>query len=312
MPQKEALYYSLNTFLKNKFHKKIVKLPIDGGFTCPNRDGTISFTGCTFCSGRGSGDFAPSNALPIPEQIAESKLLLQNKWKDASYIAYFQAFTNTYGPVPVLQRKFEEALSCEDIVGLAIATRPDCLSEQVLQLLSSLSKKAYLWIELGLQTANEKTACRINRGYQNACFEEAVKKLRQYGIDVVVHTILGLPGETEADIYHTMDYVSSMDIQGIKLQLLHVIKGTPLAALYKKEPFPLPSQDTYIKWIINCIARLRSDIVIHRLTGDGKQNDLIAPLWSLHKRSILNGITQELSRNSIFQGISCENKHKIT
>lgn len=296
-------YYSLDAYLKGKFHKKIQKLSIDGGFGCPNRDGTLSTNGCSFCSGRGSGDFTGPHGLSVTEQLSYAQSLLSLKWSGCGSIAYFQAFTNTYAPVEELERKYEEALAFPNICGLAIATRPDCVDDDVLNLLTKMNEKTFLWVELGLQTIQEKTARAINRGYSLSCFEHCLEKLRSRGIETVVHTIMGLPGETKEEMLETITYLSQKPIQGIKIQLLHILKNTPLAEQYKKEPFALLSKEEYVFLVCKAIALLRPDIIIHRLTGDGPKESLIAPLWSTNKRDVLNSIHKELKKNGIFQGM---------
>lgn len=297
----EKPYYSLDYFLKNKFQKKMVKLSLDAGFTCPNRDGTINNHGCIFCSARGSGDFTCNPTKSITEQIKIQKKIMSKKWPDAGYIAYFQAFTNTYAPIETLEQKYEEALSCPDISAIAIATRPDCLDEKILSLLKKISKKVYVWVELGFQTSNESTACLINRGYQNHIFETAVKNLNACHIDVVVHVILGLPYETKNDILSTISYVSGQSVQGIKLHMLHVLKNTPLEKIYLENPFSIFSIEEYVSIVCDCIAMLPDHIVIHRLTGDGPKDSLLAPLWGLKKRELLNMIHKKLKEDNLWQ-----------
>lgn len=293
------MYNTLNDFLKQTFHTKVAKLSLDGGFTCPNRE---NGGGCTFCSERGSGEYAGDRRLSIAGQIAQEKERMAKKWKDAKYIAYFQAFTNTYAPVEILRQKYEEALSQPDVVGLAVATRPDCLGPDVLSLFAELQKKTFLWVELGFQTAREETARSIRRGYDNACFAAAVEALHALGVPSVAHTILGLPGEAEADMLATMDYLNRLPIWGIKLHLLYVTAGTPMAADYAKGAFESLSQEAYIRILCRCVARLRPDIVIHRLTGDGPRDSLIAPLWSLKKWEVLNAIHEAMRNGNIIQG----------
>lgn len=296
-------YYTLNYFLRKKFGEKVFKISLDAGFSCPNRDGTISSGGCVFCSKRGSGDFAGHRNFSIPSQFEEIKLMMKKKWKGDKYIAYFQAYTNTYAPVKILREKYEEALRQKGVVGLAIATRPDCLDEEILNLLSEINKKTYLWVELGLQTANDNIAKIINRGYELSVFEKALKELRSRDIDVVVHSILGLPGETKEDMLNTIEYLSHKDIQGIKIHLLHLMKETPLVNMYKKGELKFLTQEEYIDIVCESIAIIRSNIVIHRLTGDAPRNLLIGPKWSLKKWEVLNSIDRELINRNIYQGI---------
>ncbi len=296
-------YHSLNYFLREKFGEKIFKVSLDGGFSCPNRDGTISHGGCIFCSERGSGDFAGSRDFSIDKQFSDIKLMMNKKWKQGKYIAYFQAYTNTYAPVEVLREKYQEAISQEGVVGLAIATRPDCLGEEVLELLEEMSKKLYIWVELGLQTAKDSTAKLINRGYNREVFEEAVKNLRLRGIDVVVHTIFGLPEESSEDMLETVKYISKLPIQGVKFHLLHLMEGTPIVKLYEQGRLKFMSQEEYIELICKSITLLPEDIVVHRLTGDAPRELLIGPMWSLKKWEILNAIDNTLKDNNWYQSL---------
>ncbi|MCR5836831.1 MAG: TIGR01212 family radical SAM protein [Lachnospiraceae bacterium] len=295
-------YNSLNNYLKNRFGTKVYKLSLNAGLTCPNRDGTLSYDGCIFCSAGGSGDFASSATLSITDQIEEAKGKVSRKIKDGLYIAYFQAYTNTYGPIKYLRRIFFEAISHKDIVAISIATRPDCLGDDVLNLLDELNKIKPVFVELGLQTTNEKTASYINRGYDLDCFEAAVIRLHNIGINVVVHVIIGLPGETSKDVFNTINHISSLPINGIKLQLLHVLKNTKLAKDYADNKFKTLKMDDYIKIVAHCIELLPTDIVIHRITGDGPKNLLIAPLWSLNKKHVLNSLNKYFRDNDITQG----------
>ena len=296
-------YRSLNAYYRELFGCKVAKISIEGGFSCPNRDGTLGQKGCIFCSTHGSGDFAEDASLSIREQIEKGKSQTSKKWDSiTSYIAYFQAFTNTYAPVDVLRQKYEEALSQPDIVGISIATRPDCLDDDVLDLLEELSKKTTLWVELGLQTSNDATGALINRGYDNAVFVSAVQRLHRRGILVVAHVILGLPGENAQDARNTIHFLNNLPIHGIKLHLLHVLEHTRLAELYLSgEYIPLEKQE-YLELLCCCIQLLREDIVIHRLTGDGDKNTLLAPKWSLHKRDVLNSLHKMLRNGDVCQG----------
>ncbi|WP_315117213.1 TIGR01212 family radical SAM protein [uncultured Clostridium sp.] len=295
-------YYSLNYFLREKFGCKVYKISLDAGFSCPNRDGKISSGGCVFCSARGSGDFAGDRGYSISRQFNDIKTLMQKKWKEGKYVAYFQAYTNTYASVSVLREKYEEALSHEGVVALAIATRPDCLGEEILDLLEELSRRTYLWVELGLQTVSDETAKIINRGYSLEVFEQALDNLRKRKIDVVVHSIFGLPKENKQDMLKTVKYLSSKDIQGIKFHLLHLMKGTPLVDLYEREEFRFLEKEEYIDIICEAIGLLRRDIVVHRLTGDAPRSLLIGPKWSLKKWEILNAIDNNLEERGICQG----------
>lgn len=295
-------YHSLNYFLREKFGEKVFKISLDGGFSCPNRDGKISKGGCVFCSERGSGDYAGDRHLSISDQFDDIKEMMAKKWKSGKYIAYFQAYTNTYAPVDELRRKYEEALNKEGVVAIAIATRPDCLGEDVLDLLDEINKKVYLWIELGLQTSNDETAKRINRGYKLEVFEEAMKKLKERNIDVVVHDILGLPGETKEDMLNSVNYIAHSGAKGIKLHLLHLMKDTPMVSLYEKGKIEFLSEEDYIDLIVKAVSMLPEDMVVHRLTGDAPRALLIGPMWSLKKWEILNAIDKKLEDEDIWQG----------
>ena len=295
-------YHSLNYFLRNKFNEKIYKISLDGGFTCPNRDGRVAKGGCTFCSARGSGDYAGSRILSITEQFEDRKKMMEKKWKDGKYIAYFQAYTNTYAPVEELKRKYEEALAQENVVALSIATRPDCLDDDVLDFLEELNKKTYLWVELGLQTINDETANNFNRGYDFEVFDRSIKKLQERGIEVVVHTIFGLPGESKEDMLKTINYVAHSGAQGIKFHLLHLMKNTKMAEQYEREEFELLSKEDYIDLICKGVAMIPEEMVVHRLTGDAPRASLIGPMWSLKKWEVLNDIDRALVGNDIWQG----------
>lgn len=305
MAENQELYYSLNNYLKNKFGQKVIKLSLDGGFTCPNRDGKISRTGCIFCSEKGSGDFAAKRTQPIAEQIKSQKELLSRKWPKALYIAYFQAFTNTYAPVEILEKKYREAISQPNIVGIDIATRPDCIDENVINLLKEISKETYVCVELGLQTSNEKTAEFINRGYKNNVFQNTVKLLNSAEIDTVCHIILNLPGENYNDMLNSVKFACSCGIKGIKLQMLNILKGTPLEQIYLKEPFKLFTLEEYTDVVTDLIEYIPKNVVIHRLTGDGPKELLIEPKWILNKRLVLNTITRKLKEKNIVQGKYC-------
>ena len=295
-------YNSLNNYLRNKFGKKVYKISIDGGFTCPNRDGKISTGGCIFCSAKGSGDFATSKSLSITEQIEQGKERVRSKTKDNCFIAYFQAFTNTYAPIDVLESKFTEAINHKDIVALSVATRSDCVDDNVLKLLEKLNKIKPVWIELGLQTIHERTARYIRRGYSLDVFENAVSRLNKIGIRPIVHMIIGLPGESHDEILQTAAYLSHMNISGIKLQLLHVLKNTDLATDYNNGCFKVLELDEYISIVADILQILPADMIIHRITGDGPKNLLIAPLWSANKKNVLNSLNRYLRDNNIIQG----------
>lgn len=298
----EKRYHSMDYDLKQIYNEKVYKITLNGGMSCPNRDGKLGTRGCIFCSAQGSGDFAGSATSSITEQLAKGKEALSKKRPVHSYIAYFQAFTNTYAPVDYLERIFTEAIQDPEVKILSIATRPDCLSPNVLSLLERLNKIKPVWVELGLQTIHEVTASYIRRGYSLDVFEQAVTNLRNIGITVIVHTILFLPGEDEKMMLQTLDYLNHMDIQGIKLQLLHILEGTDLASDYENEPFHSPSMEEYIHLLGTCIAKLRPEITIHRLTGDGPKELLIAPLWTSNKRTVLNTLHSYLKEQDIWQG----------
>ncbi|MGN0522620.1 MAG: TIGR01212 family radical SAM protein [Eubacterium sp.] len=283
-------YYSLNEYLKKTFGEKVYKISLNGGFTCPNRDGTIDTRGCIFCSKGGSGDFAESPDLSVTEQIENGKRRVEKKIKSGKYIAYFQAFTNTYAPVEILKEKFYEAVNHPDIAALSVATRPDCLGNDVIELLGELNSIKPVFVELGLQTIHKKTADYIRRGYELDAYDKAVENLKKIGVNIVVHIILGLPGESKEDMLKTVEYVCNSKIDGIKLQLLHVLKGTDLEADYKKGKFNVLSLEEYLDILGSCLKIIPNDIIIHRLTGDGAKKDLVAPLWSANKKKVLNAI----------------------
>ncbi len=298
----EKPYHSLDYMLRERFGEKVYKVTLNGGMSCPNRDGKLGTRGCIFCSAGGSGDFAADSSLSITEQIDRQISILSAKRPIHKYIAYFQAFTNTYAPVEYLEKIFTEALSHPGIAALSIGTRPDCLGKDVVTLLSRLNRQKPVWVELGLQTIHEKTAAYIRRGYPLSCFEDAVKRLRSEDIEVIVHTILGLPGESTQDILNTMEYLNHQDIQGIKLQLLHVLRGTDLASDYEKGLFCTYERDEYISLVISCLEHLRPDMVIHRITGDGPKDLLISPLWASRKREVLNLLHHQMKENHNYQG----------
>lgn len=295
-------YHSLNYFLRNKFDEKVFKISLDGGFSCPNRDGTISIGGCLFCSESGSGDYAGNRILSIGKQFCDIKEMMNKKWKEGKYIAYFQAFTNTYAPVEELRRKYDEAIKQEGVVALAIATRPDCLGDDVLDLLEEINKDVYVWVELGLQTVSDETARKINRGYKLEVYEDAIRRLKERNIDFVTHCIFGLPGETKEDMLKSVDYIAHSGSKGIKFHLLHLMKNTPMVKLYERGELEFVSQDDYIDLICKSIAMIPEDMIVHRLTGDAPRDLLIGPIWSLKKWEILNAIDKALIDNEIYQG----------
>ena len=291
-------YRSLNKYLRETFGCKVYKIAIDGGFTCPNRDGTLDNRGCIFCSVGGSGDFAQSRSLSIAEQIEQGKTLVSGKLnplEECRYIAYFQAFTNTYAPVEVLESKYLEAISIPEVCAISIATRPDCLPNEVIDLLTRLNRIKPVWIELGLQTIHEACASYIRRGYPLCVYDDAVSRLKAAGLTVITHVIIGLPGETKEDILATVNYVGKSGVSGIKLQLLHVLRGTDLEKDYQEGKFDVLSEDEYIDIVCQSIKLLPPDMVIHRITGDGDKKTLVAPLWSANKRHVLNKFHQFLA-----------------
>jgi radical SAM protein (TIGR01212 family) len=295
-------FHTLNYELKKKFGEKVYKVSLDGGFTCPNRDGTIGENGCLFCSDKGSGEFAGDKGKTIGEQIEEQLLLIEKKFPKGKVIAYFQNFTNTYASVERLKKLYMEALAHPRVLGLAIATRPDCLPDEVLDMLEEINREHFLWIELGLQTIHKKTSDLINRGYSLDTFDTAVTELKNRNIIFVTHLILGLPGESKEDILDSVRFVNKSGSWGVKLHLLHIIKNTDLHNYYIKYPFKMMLKEEYISMIVDILEILDSNIVIHRITGDGTKETLIEPLWSLNKRSILNGVDKLLKQRETFQG----------
>lgn len=295
-------YNSLSNYLKNEYGEKIYKISLNGGMTCPNRDGKIGKGGCIFCSEGGSGEFSADKSKNITEQIEEAKNKVSKKIRNGKYIAYFQAFTNTYAPVRYLRKIFTEAINHPDIAILSVATRPDCLPDDVISLLSELNKIKPVWVELGLQTIHEKTAEFIRRGYSLPVFEKALSDLKRINVKVIVHTIIGLPFETKEMIFETVGYIAKKQIFGIKLQLLHVIKNTDLASLWENGFFEVLSLEEYTDILIGCIERLPRDIVIHRITGDSPPDLLLAPEWSRYKWSVLNRIHSEMEKRNACQG----------
>lgn len=284
----------MNRYLLDTFGEKVYKIALDGGFTCPNRDGTKGTGGCIFCSGAGSGEFAGRAEDSVTVQIEKGKEQLRKKVKNGKYIAYFQAFTGTYAPVEKLRRLYGEAVSHPDVAVLSVATRPDCLSEEILLLLEEMNRRKPVWVELGLQTIHERTAEYIRRGYPLPVYDVAVKKLKAIGVQVIVHVILGLPGETAGEMMETVSYVGKSGADGIKLQLLHVIRGTDLEKDYREEKFRVMDMEEYVELVADCIALLPERMVIHRMTGDGARRDLIAPLWSTDKKRVLNALQKAI------------------
>ncbi|KKB37532.1 TIGR01212 family radical SAM protein [Bacillus thermotolerans] len=295
-------YHTWNYHLRKHFGHKVFKVALDGGFDCPNRDGTVAFGGCTFCSAAGSGDFAGSRADSLEAQFQEIKNKMHRKWKDGKYIAYFQAYTNTHAPVDVLREKYETVLSQDGVVGLSIATRPDCLPDEVVDYLAELNERTYLWVELGLQTVHEKTANLINRAHDFPAYVEGVEKLRKHNIRICSHIINGLPMETPEMMMETAQAVAGLDVQGIKIHLLHLLKGTPMVKQYEKGMLEFLSLEEYVQLVCDQLEILPPEMVIHRITGDGPIDLMIGPMWSVDKWTVLNAIDAELHRRNSFQG----------
>ncbi len=302
-------YYSLDAWCKEVYGEKLYKIAINAGFTCPTRDGRAGTKGCIFCSARGSGEFAVPLASQQTEtirpQIEAGLKLFHEKQTGSRFIGYFQAFTNTYGPVSYLETIYRAALDTPEIAGISIATRPDALPPEVLALLARLKAEyphKFIWVELGLQTIHASTAAYIRRGYPLSVFDQSVGNLHRIGIPVIVHVILGLPGETPEDMLQTIRHLNATPVWGVKLQLLHVLKDTDLALEYKQGTFQVLSQEDYLSVLMKCIAALRPDIVLHRVTGDGPRKLLLAPTWSLHKKSVLNELHRRLKAEDVWQG----------
>lgn len=296
-------YYSLDAYCRNTFGEKVYRLALDGGMTCPNRDGTLGTRGCIFCSMGGSGEFAGSRRWSVAEQLRSQIALIRSKRPIRKFIAYFQAYTNTYAPVNVLEELFREAIRCPEVVALSVATRPDCLPDETVKLLAELNCIKPVWIELGLQTIHEETARYIRRGYPLSCFTDAVKRLHEASVaQIIVHTILGLPGETDRHVFETMNFLNAQPVTGVKLQLLHVLSGTDLARDYTEGRFDTLTREHYIQLVIRCLEMLSPDLIIHRLTGDGPKDLLIAPLWSGAKRLVLNDLHHQMKLLNTWQG----------
>ena len=302
-------YYSVNEYLKQTFGEKVYKISLDGGMTCPNRDGTLGTRGCIFCSEGGSGEFSADRTLSVTEQIAEAKERIEAKSDCRKFIAYFQPFTNTYAPVERLRRLFEEAIAPEDIVAISIATRPDCLPAEVISLLAELNQIKPVWLELGLQTIHPSTAAYIRRGYPLSDYDRAVSVLRENGINVITHVILGLPGETREMMLESVRYAGERS-DGVKLQLLHVLQNTDLQLDYEAGSFRTLTLDEYVDILCEAVELLPKDTVIHRLTGDGDKKLLIAPLWSADKKRVLNTINRAFRQRDIVQGKNLTHYHK--
>ena len=295
-------YHTLTYFYQEKFGCKIAKVSLNANFSCPNIDGRKSYGGCIFCSKSGSGDFAGNKEESLLLQFEKGKKMMQQKWPDAKFIAYFQARTNTYADIDTLKRYYEPFINHKDCVGIAIATRSDAISDECLDYLEDISKRTYLQVELGLQSAKEETLKYINRGETLDEFELMVKKLRERKINVVVHIINGLPYEQEEDMLNTVKYLNKLDIQGIKIHMLHILKDTPLEKIYKSKPFKVLTREEYVDITVKQLTYLRKEIVIHRITGDPKKEDLIAPTWLLKKFEVLNEIDKKMAKENIYQG----------
>lgn len=307
-PSDGKRYYTWNQHLRNEFGFKVFKVALDAGFDCPNRDGTVAYGGCTFCSVAGSGDFAGDRVDPIPVQYEKVKSKMNQKWKNGKTMAYFQAYTNTHAPLHILKEKFEAALEQDDVIGISIATRSDCLPDEVVDYLAELNERTYLWVELGLQTVHEKTATLINRAHDFPSYIDGVQKLRKRGIRVCTHIINGLPLEDTEMMMETAREVAKLDVQGIKIHLLHLLKGTPLVKQYEKGMVEFMAKDAYIQLVADQLEVLPPEMVIHRITGDGPINLMIGPMWSVNKWDVLNGIDTELEKRGSWQGKYFEGK----
>ena len=304
-------FYKLNSFLKENFKEKIYKVSLDGGFTCPNRDGKISNKGCLFCSDKGSGEFAGDRCKTITAQIDEQIDFMKDKIGSSKIIAYFQNFTNTYGDIEYLRKIYYEALNHKKVIGIAIATRPDCLSDDVIDLLDEINKKYFLWVELGLQTANDSIGKIINRGYDTKVYIDSCRILNEKNIKFVTHMIVGLPNEEKKDLYDTIDLINSVKSWGIKIHLLYILKNSKLLNYYQQNPFKIYEKDEYENTVIELLERLSPSIVVHRLTGDAKKDELFEPLWSFNKRGILNSIEKKLKSSKSYQGKFFNEKEAI-
>ena len=299
-------YYTLDYFYKHKFNSKVFKVSLNAGFTCPNKDGTVGTGGCIYCSKTGSGEYGGDRTKDLVTQFNEVKDMMLKKWPEAKYIGYFQANTNTYAPVNILKEKYETILKLPNVVGLSIGTRPDAISDECLDYLEELNKRTFLTIELGLQTIHERTSILINRCHTLECFTDMVSNLRKRNINVVVHIINGLPYETHDMMIETVKYLSKLDIQGIKIHALSILKDTALEKMYNETHFHIMSRDEYINTVCDQLEYLREDIVIHRLTGDPSTDDLVEPNWLIKKTTILNDIDKEMARRNSYQGIKCK------
>ena len=302
-------YHTLDYFYKNKFKSKVFKVSLNGGFTCPNKDGKVGTRGCIYCSRTGSGEFAGNIKDNLLKQFEDVKEMMSKKWPNSKYIAYFQANTNTYAPLNVLKEKYETVYKLPNVVGLSIATRPDSIEDDVYDYLEELSKETYLTVELGLQSIHEETNKIINRCHSLECFNKAVKELRKRNINVVVHIINGLPYETKEMMIDTVKYLNDLDIQGIKIHMLHILKNTDLYDMYQKEKFHVLSRDEYVSIVCEQLRYLREEIVINRITGDPKEDDLVEPTWLIKKFGVLNEIDKYMAKNDIYQGDKVKNSN---
>jgi len=301
-------YNDLNTYLRKTFGCRVQKVPIDAGMTCPNRDGTISTGGCSYCNARGSGTGAHARGLSVTDQLTEGIARMAKRYKAKKFLAYFQSFSNTYGPIDRLRALYEEALAVEEVVGLSIGTRPDCIDTPVLDLLAGYSREYLVWIEYGLQSALDSTLRRINRGHDFSCFKRAVEATRNRGINICAHVILGLPGERKADMLQTARALSALGINGIKLHLLYVVKGTSLDARHREGRYRCLGQEEYADIVCDFLELLPGDVVIQRLTGDPHPDELVAPLWSLRKAETLSLIHDTLAQRDSWQGKRLEQR----
>lgn len=295
-------YYSANQYYREIFGHKVYKISLDIGCTCPTRDGTLSFKGCTFCSANGSGDFAIAGQIEIREKINAAIEMVSNKSKSLNYIAYLQSFSNTYGDVDKLVSVYKEILADDRIIGLSIGTRPDCLSDEMILQLKKLAEDKFIWVELGLQTIHDKTAQIFNRGYNLDMYEHAVEKLKEKNIPIIVHLIVGLMGETYKDFMETINYIAKQPISGVKMSMLHILDNSPLGKEYKEKSFPLLDKETYIMWVASAITKIPQQISIHRVTGDGDHKHLIAPNWSRYKRTVITQLHKYMVLNKMYHG----------
>lgn len=305
-------YHTLTYFYQQKFHSKVCKVSLNAGFTCPNIDGRYGYGGCTYCSKLGSGDFAGSVDEDLLTQFEKGKKKMQQKWPDAKFIAYFQAHSNTYGPLSKLKACFEPFVEKDDVIGLAIATRSDCLNDEIINYLETIHKRKFLMVELGLQTIHPTTATLINRCSSLENFVQAVEQLRKRKIPVIVHIINGLPGETKEMMIDTVKFLNTLDIQGVKIHMLHILKDTALAKTFEKDPFPILTKAEYVDIVTTQLEYLRPEIVIHRLTGDPNPEDLIEPSWLIKKFTVLNDIDKKMAKQNIYQGDRVKNNCKTS